>query len=210
MPRSSIISFVAVMSLVAPLAAQAPAGWQVRVDRSQSASDPDNVPDLKVMTMGKGFHVTGGPAGVFWNPANRVTGKYTAKATFNLMKPSGHTNYYGLVFGGQALEGAAQKYIYFLVAQDGTYIIKVRNGEKVDDVRGDTPQAAIRKPGADGRSTNNLEVRVGNDIQYVVNGTVVHTTPKSGLTAATDGIVGVRINHVLDVHVDAFEVQRQS
>jgi hypothetical protein len=199
----------ALMSLVAPLAAQAPAGWQVRVDRSQNASDPDNVPDLKVMTMGKGFHVTGGPAGVFWNPANRVTGNYTARATFNLMKPSGHTNYYGLVFGGQALEGAAQKYTYFLVAQDGTYIIKTRTGEMVEDVRGGTPHAAIRKPGADGRSTNNLEVRVGNDIQYVVNSTVVHTTPKSGLTATTDGLAGVRINHVLDVHVDAFEVQRQ-
>jgi len=208
MPRSSFILFAALMSLVAPLAAQAPAGWQVRVDRSQNASDPDNVPDLKVMTMGKGFHVTGGPAGVFWNPANRVTGRYTARATFNLMKPSGHTNYYGLVFGGQALEGAAQKYIYFLVAQDGTYIIKTRNGEKVDDIRGDTPHAAIRKPGADGRSTNNLEVRVGNDIQYVINNTVVHTTPRSGATAVTDGIVGVRINHVLDVQVENFEVVR--
>lgn len=197
------------MSFVAHVAAQAPAGWQVRIDRSQNASDPDNVPDLKVMTMGKGFHVTGGPAGVFWNPANRATGNYTVKATFNLMKPSDHTNYYGLVVGGQALEGAAQKYIYFLVAQDGTYLIKVRNGEKVENVQGDTPHAAIRKPGADGKSTNNLEVRVGSNVQYVVNGTVVHTTPKSGLTAGTDGFAGVRINHVLDVAVDAFEVVRQ-
>jgi hypothetical protein len=198
------------MSLVAPLAAQAPAGWQVRIDRSQSASDPDNVPDLKVMTMGKGFHVTGGPAGVFWNPANRAAGNYTAKASFNLMKPSGHVNYYGLIFGGQAIEGAAQKYIYFLVAQNGTFIINARNGDKVDTIQARTPHAAIRQPGADGRSTNNLEVRVGaNDIQYVVNGTVVHTTPKSGLTAATDGFVGVRINHQLDVHVDGFEVVKQ-
>jgi hypothetical protein len=204
-----ILAIASVLSLVAPLAAQAPAGWQVRVDRSQSASDPDNVPDLKVMTMGKGFHVTGGPAGTFWNPANRATGSYTAKATFNLMKPSGHNNYYGLIFGGQAIEGAAQKYIYFLVAQDGTYIIKTRNGDKVDDVKGSTPHAAIRKPGPDGRATNNLEVRVGASmIDYVVNGTVVHTTPKSGATAATDGFVGVRINHQLDVHVDGFEVQR--
>jgi len=209
MLRTSLILVFGLMSLVAPLRAQAPAGWQVRIDRSQSASDPDNVPDLMMMTMGKGFHVIGGPAGVFWNPANRATGNYTAKASFNLMKPSGHTNYYGLIVGGQAIEGAAQKYIYFLVAQDGTYIIKARNGEKVEDVQATTAHAAIRKPGADGRSTNSLEVRVGNDVQYVVNGTVVHTTPKSGLTAATDGFVGVRINHQLNVHVDAFEVQRQ-
>ena len=196
--------------LVVPLLAQAPAGWQVRIDRSQNASDPDDVPELKVMTMGKGFHVTGGPAGTFWNPANRVTGNYTAKATFNLMKPSGHTNYYGLVFGGEALEGAKQKYVYFMVAQNGTYMIRSRTGENVQDVRASTPHAAVRQPGSDGRSTNTLEVRVaGNTVSYVVNGTVVHTTPKSGATATTDGIAGVRINHVLDVHVDAFEVQRQ-
>jgi len=196
--------------LTVPLAAQAPPGWQVRIDASQSASDPDDVPDLKVMAMGKGFHVTGGPAGTFWNPANRVAGNFTAKATFNLMKPSGHVNYYGLVFGGEALEGAKQKYVYFMVAQNGTYIIRARTGENVQDVRASTAHAAIRRPGADGRSTNALEVRVaGSTISYVVNGMVVHTTPKSGVTAATDGIVGVRVNHVLDVHVDGFDVQRQ-
>ena len=196
--------------LLVPLAAQAPAGWQVRIDRSQSASDPDDVPDLKVMAMGKGFHITGGPAGTFWNPANRAAGNYTARATFNLMRPSGHVNYYGLVFGGEALEGAKQRYIYFMVAQNGTYIIRARTGEDVQDVRASTAHAAVRRPGADGRSTNTLEVRVaGNTISYVVNGMVVHTTPRSGVTATTDGIVGVRVNHVLDVHVDAFEVQRQ-
>src|SRR5687768_10904224 len=92
--------------LTAPLVAQAPAGWQVRIDKSTSATDPDDVPDLKVMTMGKGFHVTGGPAGTFWNPANSATGNFTARATFHLMKPSPHNNYYGLIFGGSDLEGA--------------------------------------------------------------------------------------------------------
>ena len=193
--------------LVAPLAAQAPDGWEVRVDRSTNAADPDDVPELMVMAMGDGFHVQGGPAGVFWNPANRAEGDFTAKATFNLVEPSGHTNYYGLTFGGEDLGGAGQKYIYFLVAQNGNYLIKTRNGEEVGDIMASTPNAAIQTPGADGRSTNMLEVRVaGNTISYVVNGTVVHTTPKSGASAITDGIVGVRVNHVLNVQVEGFEV----
>jgi len=55
-----------------------------------------------------------------------------------------------------------------------------------------------------------LELRVaGDQISYVVNGMVVHTTPRSGPTARTDGIVGVRINHLLDVQVDGFQVQQQ-
>ena len=46
-----------------------------------------------------------------------------------------------------------------------------------------------------------------NTISYVVNGTVVHTTPKSGAPAVTDGIVGARTNHVTDVTVSNFRVQ---
>jgi hypothetical protein len=191
------------------LSAQAPDGWSVRIDRSQSAQDPDNTPDLKVATMGKGFHVTSGPAGTFWNPANTVAGNFTATATFTLMKPSGHTNYYGLVFGGSDLGGAAQQYIYFLVAQDGTYLVRHRMGEKVTDVQADTAHDAVRRPGADGRSVNTLEVRVsGTTISYVVNGTVVHTSQKAGPTARTDGIVGVRVNHLLDVQIDGFAVRK--
>ncbi|OFW40800.1 MAG: hypothetical protein A3F70_16530 [Acidobacteria bacterium RIFCSPLOWO2_12_FULL_67_14] len=193
--------------LAVPVAAQAPAGWQVRIDKSTSASDPDDVPDVKVTTVGKGFRVTGGPAGTYWNPANRGKGNFTARATFNLMKPSGHTNYYGLVFGGEDLAGANQRYIYFLVAQNGTFLIRQRSGENVQDVVR-TKHTAVQQPGGNGTSTNTLEVRVaGNEISYVVNGTVVHTTPKSGPTAQTDGIVGVRVNHVLDVQVDGFQVQ---
>ena len=212
MLRSVFIFILAfsLLSVMTPLSAQAPDGWRVRIDRSQNASDPDDVADLKVATVGKGFRATGGPAGTFWNPANRATGNFTARATFNLMKPSGHTNYYGLVFGGADLEGAAQKYVYFMVAQDGTFMIRSRVGEQVQDVQARTPHASIGRPGADGRSTNTLEVRVaGNTISYVVNGTVVHSGSKSGATATTDGLVGVRINHVLDVQVENFEVVRQ-
>ena len=200
-----------ITALAVPVAAQTSDGWKVRIDKSQNASDPDDSPDLKFMVMGKGFHVTGGPAGTFWNPANTATGNYTAKATFNLLKPSGHTNYYGLIFGGKDLDAPNQSYLYFVVAQNGTYQIRHLSGETTQNVQGRTPHEAIRQPGADGRSTNVLEVRVAGDtISYVVNGTVVHTTPKSGPAANTDGIVGFRVNHLLDVHVEGFELQKGS
>jgi hypothetical protein len=201
--------FVLLALCVVPLAAQAPAGWMARVDRSQSAQDPDDTPQLKFVTMGKGFHVTSGPAATFWNPTNTATGNFTAKATFTLVKPSGHTNYYGLVIGGEDIGGPKQNYIYFMVAQDGTYYVKHRAGEVTHDVTKPTPHDAVKKPGADGRSINALEVRVaGNTISYVINGTVVQTTPKTGMTAKTDGLVGIRVNHLLDVHIEGFEVQK--
>jgi len=206
--KSVFISILLVL-VVAPLVAQAPEGLLVRIDQSTNASDPDDVPTVKVVTAGKGFRVTGGPAGTYWNAANRAKGNFTARGTFKLMKPSGHTNYYGLVFGGEALGGANQRYIYFLLAQDGTFIIRQRTGEKVQDVTR-MMHAAVNRPGANGMSTNTLEVRVaGSQISYVVNGIVVHTTPKSGVTAQADGLAGVRINHLLDVEVEAFQVQQQ-
>jgi len=197
-----------VASLVAPLAAQAPAGWKMRLDHSKSAQDPDDKSGVTFMAMGKAFHVAGGPAGVYWNPANTASGNYTVKGTFTLLKPSSHTNYYGLVFGGKALEGGDQQYTYFTVAQNGTFLIKQRKGEATSDIKGYTPNAAVKTPDASGKSVNALEVRVAGDtVSYVVNGTVVHTTPKSALSG-TDGTVGFRVNHVTEVQVDGFEVQK--
>ena len=202
-----VLPLVLMASLVAPVAAQTPAGWKVHIDRSQNAQDPDNKSGVMFMAMGKGFHVSGGPAGTYWNPANTAMGNYTLKGTFTLVKPSNHTNYYGLVFGGNALDGPSQTYTYFVVAQNGQFLIKQRNGEQTTDVQRATANAAIKTPDASGRSVNALEVRVAGDtISYVVNGTVVHTTPKAA--AKTDGIVGFRVNHVLEVMVDNLEVTK--
>jgi hypothetical protein len=202
---------VALLALVAvaPLVAQSPAGWKMRVDRSQSASDPDAAGTIKIVTQGAGFHCTNPQAAVYWNPASTASGAYTLKGTFTLMKPSGHTNYYGLVFGGSGLEGADQAYLYFVVAQDGTWLVKSRNGTATPTVTSKTPSDLVKKPDDTGKSTNALEVRVGADkVDFVVNGTVVHSEPKTGALAKTDGIYGIRINHLLEVQVDNFGVSK--
>jgi hypothetical protein len=196
------------LAAMAPLAAQAPQGWKMRVDHSASAADPDAPGEIKFVTMGSGFHATNPQAAVYWNPANTASGTYTLKGTFTLMKPSGHNNYYGLVFGGSGLEGPTQSYLYFVVAQNGTWLIKRRDGEATSNVAPKTPNDAVVKPGADGKSTNALEVRVGADkVDFVVNGTVVHSEPKTAL-AKTDGIYGIRVNHLLEVQTDALGVSK--
>jgi uncharacterized iron-regulated membrane protein len=193
----------------APLVAQTPQGWKMRVDRSTAAADPDAPGDIKFVTMGSGFHATNPQAAVYWNPANTATGTYTLKGAFTLMKPSGHTNYYGLVFGGNGLEGPQQKYLYFVVAQNGTWLIKSRDGDSTGTVAAKTPNDAVKKPDAGGQSANALEVRVGADkVDFVVNGVVVHSEPKSGAMANTDGIYGIRVNHLLEVQVDGLTASK--
>ena len=190
---------LAILALLvaAPAMAQSPAGMMARADRSTNAADPDDVPDVTVMSVGNGFQVNTGPAAVVWNPANTASGSYNLSATFTLQAPSDHANYYGLVYGGGDLDGAGQNYLYFLIAQNGTFLVKHRaNDEAVHNVVDRTPHDAIVQPGDDGTSVNMLEVRVGADqTEFVINGTVVHTAPKSGMASRTDGIWGVRVNH---------------
>jgi hypothetical protein len=198
--------------IAVPVAAQTPAGWQMRVDHSTNPNDPDDVPEVRVTSAAAGsLEVHTGPAVTLYNPANTATGQYTLEGNFTLLAPSGHVNYYGLIYGGRALEGAEESYIYFVIAQNGTFTIRHRAGnETVHDILGRTPNDAIVRPGANGQSVNLLQVRVGaNDTQFVVNGTVVHTAPKTGMAAGTDGIWGVRVNHVIPgVRVEGLRVTR--
>ncbi len=197
------------LALSATLAAQAPKGWKMRVDHSNEASDPDAPGEIKFVTQGSGFHATNPAAAIYYNPSNTASGTYTLKGTFTLMKPSGHNNYYGLVFGGSGLDGAAQAYNYFVVAQNGTWLIKSRNGDSTPVIANKTPNDAVKKPGDDGKSTNTLEVRVGADkVDFVVNGQVVHSEPKTGALAKTDGIYGIRVNHLLEVQIDDLGVTK--
>jgi len=211
MKRQSVSIALLLMLAAMTLSAQVPAGWKQRLDRSTSASDPDAAGTVKFVTMGNGFHATNPQAAVYWNPANAATGNYTVKASFRLVRPSNHTNYYGLVFGGSDLEGPNQSYIYFTVAQDGSWLLKRRDGDSsAPTIAGKTVTDAVKKPSADGSSVNDLEVRVqASKIDYVVNGTVVHSTPKTGTTAKTDGLAGIRVNHMLEVHIDNFSVIKQ-
>ena len=102
-----------------------------------------------------------------------------------------------------------QSYLCFVVAQNGTWLIKRRDGDATSTVSPKTPNDAVKKPDASGKSTNALEVRVTADkIAYVVNGKVVRSTPKAGLTMKTDGLYGIRVNHMLDVQVDGFALSK--
>ncbi|MDH3272083.1 MAG: hypothetical protein OEN56_12160 [Gemmatimonadota bacterium] len=195
--------------LVLPIAAHAQDDFMMRVDRSTNAADPDDVPDVTITPADGGFQVNTGPAAIIWEADNMASGEYTLSARFTLLEPSGHPNYYGLFYGGGALEGERQNYMYFLIAQNGTYIVKHRAGnETVHDVQGRTASDAIVTPGDDGTAVNDLEVRVGADeTEFVINGQVVFTAPKTGMAGRTDGLYGVRINHVIPgVLVQGLEV----
>ena len=181
-----------------------PAGWTVRPDGKADAGD------AKVVATGKGLHVTTGPAVLLYRENTRGNGPFHTLATFTLAKPSAHPEGYGLFFGGDGLDGEAQSYTYFLVRQDGSYLVKRRDGAKTSDVsKGWTPHPAVKQPDAKGGATNLLEVDNKTDpakVTFKVNGQGVHTVDAKGTDV--DGVVGVRVNHNLDVMVEGFDVHR--
>lgn len=208
MKRHAAIAMLGLIAAI-PLLAQVPKGWMLRVDRSTEASDPDAPGPIKMVPTGSGFRVTTPQAAVFWNAANTASGNYTLKGTFKLNKSTGFLEYYGLIFGGSNLEGAGQQYLYFVITDDGTWLVKRRMGGSAQEVSDKTASSAIKKPDASGGCTNTLEVRVMADkIDFVVNGTVVKSLPKTGPAGKTDGIYGLRINHHLDVQVDGLGVSK--
>jgi hypothetical protein len=213
--RSSPFAAVMLLALATPLAAQdhadhaaggggpVPAGWTVRADRGDAKN-------AKIATMGKGLHVTTGPAIILYRADTKGSGPFHTLATFTQTKPSEHAEGYGLLVGGQNLDGAGQQYLYFLVRQDGSYLIKRRDGDKTADVsKGWVQHAAVKKPEGKGAVTNLLEVDYKRDtskVTFLVNGQEVHSTDPKGL--GLDGIVGLRVNHNLDLHVEGFDVHR--
>ena len=175
-----------------------PGGWSMRLDR-----DGASTAGLTFAAMGAGYHATTGPSGIFYDPSMSATGAYTAEATFSQLKPSAHHEAYGLIFGGSGLGGPQQSYMYFVVRGDGKYLVKHRAGSEVHTIQDWTAHPAIKPADAAGKATNALRVRVAADsVRLDVNGTQVAVLPKMG----TDGIVGVRVNHQLDVHIEGLKV----
>jgi hypothetical protein len=181
-----------------------PAGWSVRTDENAP------VANVKVVPMGQGIHVTLGPAIILYRADHAGEGPFHTLATFTQTKKTTHPEGYGLFYGGQKLDGSGQRYTYFLVRQDGTYLVKRREGEQTKEItRGWAPSAAVHKPDAKGAATNKLEIDNKQDpskIVFLVNGEPVYTLdPK---TTSTKGSVGIRVNHNLDVHIEGFDVHR--
>jgi hypothetical protein len=233
---TTFLAAIAITAIAAPLAAplaaqskadpttqvkgngQLPAGWLLRFDpprvRPGRPTPPTPSPSaVKFVTMGDGYHVTSGPAALYYNTKDMGAGAYEVTATFAQQKSMNHEAY-GLFIGGAHLQDSTQNYLYFIIRpMDGKAMISHRSSDA-------PPKALIpyfasdaihKDDPADGHATNQLAIRVDADsVRFIANGTQIAALAKSQLDGAhTAGQVGLRINHNLDLHISNYELKKQ-
>ena len=191
--------------LAAPLAAQAPPGWKVRADDAKA-----DMAKLEFAEMKPGFHVTTGPAVILWNPENTATGNFTIDSEiFFFREGSRDTEAYGILLGGRDLEGAAD-YVYFMLRNDGKYLVKHRAGNGDTHLISDwSAHPAVKvHDGTGGPTVKNVisVAAVTDSVRFSVNGQHVVSYPRSHMKP--EGIVGIRVNHGLNLHFSKLAVKQ--
>ncbi|MDE2878552.1 hypothetical protein [Candidatus Palauibacter soopunensis] len=201
---------LAIASLVLlPLAAAAqedklppPDGWLTRTDHGG-----DGVEALQEMP--PGWHVTTGPAGIFYDPETRADGDFRVESTVFLFDPEGRNEGFGVFIGGADLQGDGQAYTYLLIRADGSVIVKRRDGDETSTLLEWTKHEAVVAWAARGEGAatakNVLFVEAGGEeVVFGVNEQEVFRTARTG--QHVDGVVGLRVNHGLNLHFSSLEV----
>lgn len=190
-------------------------GWKGEVD-APSASQGRSIKDSKFEQKGDTFHLTIGPAAVYWNPANTASGDYTVKATFTEPKmTSGHPHPMGLFIGGSKLGTPDQSLMYCTAYRDGSFIVRRFNGSNVTQISRKSPNAAIKKASSPDESVTQEVAWVvkGGKAECQINGTTVASFDKAeivgpGKLESTDGIYGIRVSHNMDLTVSNLKMTK--
>ncbi|MFW6200278.1 MAG: hypothetical protein ACOC8K_06890 [Gemmatimonadota bacterium] len=197
-----------------PLAAQAPddiegsppAGWEILTDDVGADTDA-----IAFAAMEPGFHLTTGPAALFYDPGNTARGSYRAHANIHLFAPEDPGAPFGLFVGGSDLDGSYQTYTALLLRASGEFSVLRRlsftSSETLvewtshDGVRG----WARRDEGAQTvENSLSIEVRDG-EMTFFVNDEEVARVPRTD--QGGEGVAGLRVEEGVNLHVTDFEVE---
>ena len=172
----------------------------VRLDRPGASG-------LSFETMEPGWHITTGPAGIFYNPTMTAEGNYRVEAEIFLFDTQGRNREaFGIILGGANLDGPDQTYHYFLIRNDGSYTVKYRDGTEASTMQAWTrSDAIVLWDGSETTAKNVLAVDVGAEaVRFLINDTEVLSYTRFQVDPT--GIYGLRVNHSLNLHVGRLEI----
>lgn len=179
-------------------------GWAGKIDANEEKAG-QVLNNAKLAQVGNTLQVTTGPAVTYWNPANRATGNYTVKATFNepkYMNLNNHPHPYGIVIAGNDLGTPTQSLLYCAAYGNGNFIVRGFGPEPFQmNGRGAAAPSVKKAAGPGEPVTQEIAVSVTADkVECSINGAVVGSYDKAALVTAgklksTDGVYGIRFAH---------------
>ena len=206
-----LLQVMGLLAVATPLSAQAggigfPAGFVVRPD------DPaQSMAEISFVTMRPGWHITTGPSAILYDSALQATGSYRVDAETFLFDPGDRLEAYGVLIGGRELTGAGQSYTYFVIRHTGEYLVRRRQGDRTETLVEWTAHPAIMtwEGRGDGATAKNvLSIEVGASmVRFLANGKEVMSLPCTRVD--TEGIVGLRVNHDVNLHVSSLVVTKR-
>jgi hypothetical protein len=194
------------------------AGWAGKVDANEQKQGM-TVNSAKFAKEGDAFHVVTGPAITYWNSANKATGNYTVKATFNepkYMNLNSHPHPYGILIGGTGLGTDKENYLYCAAYGNGNFIVRgfAPDAFQMNGRRGEANAAVHKAAGVGQPVTQEIAISVKADrVECAINGVVVAGYDRAavvspGKLASTDGVYGLRFAHNTEVLVTGFGVTK--
>jgi hypothetical protein len=192
-------------------------GWMGKIDAKETAAGM-TLNSAKFAKEGDAFHVVTGPAVTYWNPANKASGNYTVKATFNepkYMNLNNHPHPYGIMIAGNDLGTDKESYLYCAAYGNGNFIVR-GFGPAAFQLNGrGGPDEAVNKAAAKGEPvTQEIALSVkGDKVECAINNKVVASYDKSavvteGKLKSTDGVYGVRFAHNTEVMVSGLKLTK--
>jgi hypothetical protein len=185
-----------------------PDGWEWRFDKAgadvEVSSDSESA-DVFFVNMTPGWHITTGPAGIYYHSDNKTEGDFTLDSKIYLFDTKGRNREaFGLFIGGQNLKSDDQSYVYFLLRNTGEFLIKKRTGSETSTIQGWAKAESMNMftDETESSAENNFQVKVsGNTISFSLNGKTLSTLEKGDLN--TNGHFGFRVNHSINLHISS-------
>lgn len=214
----SLLAAVAILTLPSVASAQATevsravagggvkvAGWTGKIDDKEAAKG-FSLDSARLAGNAKMLEVSTGPATTYWNPANKASGNYTVKATFNEPKfqnKNDHPHPYGIMIAGNDLGTATQSFFYCAAAGNGNFIVRGMGPAPfaMNGGRGALNDAVHKAPGIGQPVSQEIAVSVKDGkVSCSINGTEVASYDKAmlvmdGKLKSLDGTYGVRFAH---------------
>lgn len=189
-----------------------PEGWEWRFDKADAevkvGADAESA-DIFFVNMTPGWHITTGPAGIYFHPGNKAEGDFTLDSKIYLFDTKGRDREaFGLFIGGKDLKGEKQSYVYFLIRNTGEYLIKKRTGTETSTIQGWTKSDAINLVTDEPETSaeNNFQIKAsGDDLTFSINGTVLLSMEKGDIN--TKGQYGFRVNHSINLHISSLKLE---